>query len=81
MRTQNRSTVGVSSEPPWHKPIQTVVTTHASYGSLGLTQQPTSLVVAHGFDVHIGRRRQPADRKRVRTHGLTPYLGTEASML
>src|SRR3546814_14487735 len=43
-------------------------------------QQLAALVVAHGFDVHIGSRCQAADRERVWTHSLTPYPGTEISM-
>src|SRR3546814_10673438 len=43
-------------------------------------QQLAALVVAHGFDVHIGSRCQAADRERVWPHSLTPYPGTEISM-
>src|SRR3546814_18138051 len=56
------------------------VATHASARSRGLMQQLAALVVAHGFDVHIGSRCQAADRERVWTHSLTPYPGTEISM-
>jgi len=42
--------------------VDFAVTAHASNRSLGLMQQPAALVVAHGFDVYIGSRRQSADR-------------------
>src|SRR3546814_1567245 len=43
-------------------------------------QQAAALVIAYGLDMHIGGGGKPADRERSRTHDLTPYLGTEASM-
>src|SRR3546814_8304806 len=57
-----------------------VCSSDLSARSRGLMQQLAALVVAHGFDVHIGSRCQAADRERVWTHSLTPYPGTEISM-